>query len=232
MLYRAFLIMLLALHLPAAAAAQPENWEDPWNGIFVFQSKLAKQGNAEAQFKLGEMYEEGRGVEKDLHQAHYWYEKAAAQGSLDAKERIQSLSKRRATPPVPAPTQKSEAAPVTAPQETAEQARKAQLEKEQAAARARAAAKKQAEREQAARERARAEQARRQAAAERAQRQAAAEAERRRALEAAAAQAEPVTPPEASDQAPEEEDPPQAKDTKFRTNPCDGPAARFTSTCR
>jgi uncharacterized protein len=39
---------------------------------------LAKQGNPEAQFRLGVMYEHGYGVPQDCVQAHMWYNLAAA----------------------------------------------------------------------------------------------------------------------------------------------------------
>ncbi len=52
--------------------------------VFDFQMKLAEKGNAEAQFKVGEMYETGRGVEKNLIEAKRWISKAAAQGNQAA----------------------------------------------------------------------------------------------------------------------------------------------------
>ena len=42
--------------------------------------KLAEQGQADAQAKLGHMYEQGIGVSQDLAQAVKWYKKAAFQG--------------------------------------------------------------------------------------------------------------------------------------------------------
>ncbi len=50
------------------------------NGLFDFQMKLAEKGNAEAQFKIGEMYETGFGTKKDLKLAEEWIAKAASQG--------------------------------------------------------------------------------------------------------------------------------------------------------
>jgi TPR repeat protein len=41
---------------------------------------LANQGNAQAQFNLGEMYAEGHGVPQDYAQAVGWFQKAADQG--------------------------------------------------------------------------------------------------------------------------------------------------------
>jgi TPR repeat protein len=52
--------------------------------VFDFQLKLAKKGNAEAQFKVGEMYETGRGVEKNVIEAKRWINMAAAQGNRAA----------------------------------------------------------------------------------------------------------------------------------------------------
>ena len=54
------------------------------DGLFDFQMKLAKKGNAEAEFKVGEMYETGFGVNKDLTEAKVWIDKAAAQGHENA----------------------------------------------------------------------------------------------------------------------------------------------------
>lgn len=48
--------------------------------LFDFQMKLAIKGNAEAQFKIGEMYEAGFGVKKDMAAASSWITKAANQG--------------------------------------------------------------------------------------------------------------------------------------------------------
>lgn len=53
----------------------------------------ANQGDTEAQFYLGRMYERGEGVEKDRAQALFWYEKAAKGGDSRAKNRIDALLK-------------------------------------------------------------------------------------------------------------------------------------------
>ena len=50
------------------------------DGLFDFQMKLAQKGNAEAQFKVGEMYETGFGVKEDKAEAANWITKAADQG--------------------------------------------------------------------------------------------------------------------------------------------------------
>jgi len=45
----------------------------------------ASQGDAVAQFNLGRMYADGRGVEANDAQAFHWFQKAARQGLPDAQ---------------------------------------------------------------------------------------------------------------------------------------------------
>ena len=47
--------------------------------------KAAEQGNADAQFNLGFMYQDGRGLKQSDEKAVEWYEKAAKQGDADAQ---------------------------------------------------------------------------------------------------------------------------------------------------
>ena len=47
--------------------------------------KAADQGNADAQFSLGYMYDNGQGVPQDYAEAARWYRKAADQGDADAQ---------------------------------------------------------------------------------------------------------------------------------------------------
>lgn len=240
-------MMLPILLLLAAGAHAEQDWEDPWRDVFVFQSKLAKQGNAQAQFKLGEMYEEGRGVSADLHQARYWYEKAAGQGVEEARDRIDALGK---STPSAEQAKAREAERRTKLQEEEEQAARRAAEQEalkreqarQAAEQARLEAERKAQAQRRAQEQAkRREEARRREqerqaalAAQRAREEAARrEQARNQALLVGEPQA-PVqdAPPtgDTSQAEPDETTPPDK--TRFRTNPCEGPAARFTSTCR
>jgi TPR repeat protein len=50
--------------------------------------KAAKQGHAEAQYNLGIMYYNGRGVDVNYKKAIEWYEKAAEQGLLNAQSNL------------------------------------------------------------------------------------------------------------------------------------------------
>jgi uncharacterized protein len=49
---------------------------------------LAELGDAEAQYNLGVMYDEGAGVDQDLAAAARWYRKAAEQGFVDAQTNL------------------------------------------------------------------------------------------------------------------------------------------------
>ena len=54
--------------------------------------KLAEQGDANAQYKLGDAYDLGKlGLKKSEYQAIYWYEKAAEQGNGWAQISLASL---------------------------------------------------------------------------------------------------------------------------------------------
>lgn len=48
--------------------------------------KAAERGEMDAQYAMGLIYAEGRGVEIDLAQAHYWLSLAIAQGDRDADQ--------------------------------------------------------------------------------------------------------------------------------------------------
>lgn len=68
-----FMLMLITLLLLIPTLTQAD-------GLFDFQMKLAKKGNAEAEYKVGEMYETGFGVKEDKAEAMVWINKAASQG--------------------------------------------------------------------------------------------------------------------------------------------------------
>jgi TPR repeat protein len=50
--------------------------------------KMAEQGDAAAQSKLGEIYAKGNDVPQDHKKAAYWYKKAAEQGYADAQHSL------------------------------------------------------------------------------------------------------------------------------------------------
>ena len=56
---------------------------------------LAEQGDAKAQYNLGQMYYEGQGVPQDHKEAVKWYRLAAEQGDPDAEYHLDFLSKKK-----------------------------------------------------------------------------------------------------------------------------------------
>lgn len=83
-------VILLALVFNTVWAQTFEEGVDALNegdyetAFEVFQF-FAKEGIAEAQFNLGQMYREGRGVAQDYSEASNWYRAAAEQGSAKAQ---------------------------------------------------------------------------------------------------------------------------------------------------
>ena len=59
-----------------------------WKEVLPLLRKAAEQGNADAQNKLGRMYDNGEGVAKDAVEAAKWYRKSAEQGNADAQNNL------------------------------------------------------------------------------------------------------------------------------------------------
>lgn len=53
--------------------------------------RSAEQGNAEAQYKLGLMYDMGKDVDQDYYKAFEWYEKSAKQGLASSQSKLGSM---------------------------------------------------------------------------------------------------------------------------------------------
>lgn len=83
-LLKGLMCLFIILHIPTSLAET----DDSWTQVFHFQQKLAEQGNVKAQYILGEMYEQGRGVDKDTDTAIAWYQKAEKNGHPKAAGRI------------------------------------------------------------------------------------------------------------------------------------------------
>jgi TPR repeat protein len=64
---------------------------DVWQTLFKEKLQEAKQGNSNAQFDIGSMYKNGRGVSPDRGKAIEWYSKAAAQDNQKAVTRLKLL---------------------------------------------------------------------------------------------------------------------------------------------
>lgn len=67
---------------------EARNFPDVANMYFKFS---ARKGYAKAQNRLGEIYQDGRGVPKNVKKAEKWYLRAAEQGNIDAQVNLASL---------------------------------------------------------------------------------------------------------------------------------------------
>ncbi len=90
-----FLRFPIALVLSIVCLATPA-WADFQAGVDAYLRgdyatalcefrPVAEQGDAEAQYNLGLLYDNGWGVPQDYGQARQWFEKAASQGVADAQ---------------------------------------------------------------------------------------------------------------------------------------------------
>jgi TPR repeat protein len=55
--------------------------------------KAYKQGHSEGANNIGELYEKGLGVQKDMEQAKSWYKKASVLGNAEANARLEKLGR-------------------------------------------------------------------------------------------------------------------------------------------
>ena len=92
-------ILILPILILTLLVANPALSADFQKGLTAAQSgdyatalrewtPLAKQGNANAQFNLGLMYEKGQGVPQDYKTAVKWYRLAAEQGHANAQSNL------------------------------------------------------------------------------------------------------------------------------------------------
>jgi len=89
-------VSVLALSLCLAVPAFAQNAPPPANegqltATLRDTRAAAERGNAAAQYNLGVMYEDGRGVTRDDAQAAAWYRKAADQGDAVAKDNLRLM---------------------------------------------------------------------------------------------------------------------------------------------
>jgi hypothetical protein len=88
----AAIILVLSFAAPAAAgpledAAAAYARSDYATALRLFRP-LAEQGNAQAQFNIGRMYQNGQGVAQNTAEAAKWWRKAADQGDATAQNEL------------------------------------------------------------------------------------------------------------------------------------------------
>lgn len=81
---------LLIASAPPVSAQSVKAGIDAWQksdyaGAVAIWRPLAEKGDADAEFNLGQAYRLGRGVPTNLAAAKTWFERAAAQGHVDAQ---------------------------------------------------------------------------------------------------------------------------------------------------
>ena len=87
---RIFLMTVMFVAFAAAVSAQDfdKGWAASQSGDFATALKewtpLAEQGDRVAQYNLGYLYDQGRGVPQDYKEANKWYRLAAEQGYASA----------------------------------------------------------------------------------------------------------------------------------------------------
>lgn len=80
--------------------------DDIQQGIFDSYLKLANEGDVVAQYVVAQRYETGKGTEKNLEKAYYWYAKAADQRYPLALAKLEEQKKQQAKAAEPAPAAK------------------------------------------------------------------------------------------------------------------------------
>ena len=81
---------------PLLAAADYESgyaayWRGDYWTAYREWRPLAEQGDAQAQYNLGMMYESGKGVPGDSAEAVKWYRRSAERGYLEAQLRLGAM---------------------------------------------------------------------------------------------------------------------------------------------
>lgn len=80
-------LLLSLIALTFSFSLQAEGSINQSSNVFKFQQKLALNGNVNAQYKLGFLYEIGEGTGVDIKQAKHWYKLAEEAGSSQAEQR-------------------------------------------------------------------------------------------------------------------------------------------------
>jgi uncharacterized protein len=91
-LMRALVVLIISLLAAGFCAAQAQDFGkgiDAYNkgdfaGALAEWKPLAGQGDAKAQYMLGQIYRDGKGVKRDYKEARKWFEAAASQGHPSA----------------------------------------------------------------------------------------------------------------------------------------------------
>jgi hypothetical protein len=230
--FASLLVLVLAMNVSMAA-------DDPMKSLFMFQQQMAEGGNSAAMMKLGEMYEKGEGTPRNLDKAKEMYQQAKVKGHPKADAALNRLNKqqpRAAQKAQKDKTAQERAAQQKAAQERAAQQKAAQERAAQQKAAQQKAAQQKAAQQKAAREQAAKEKAKREALAKQQQEESARRAAQQKAAQQKAAQQKLAQQKAAQEAAArkqaKEAAKQQAEKKGFKSDPCQGAAARVMSTCK
>ncbi|GAB3670847.1 SH3 domain-containing protein [Salinisphaera aquimarina] len=85
---RAFVMAAALSAVSFVAVAQQRPTSEEAAKVLKSAKPLAEEGNANAQYNMGVLYDEGYGVERNYAAARSWYEKAAAQNYAKAEHNL------------------------------------------------------------------------------------------------------------------------------------------------
>ena len=95
-MFKKFCALLLGIFIfSSSAMAEDQQLDDVSKSLFRIQLEQAKKGNAHDQFAAGEMFEKGLGTPRDLIRAHSWYKKSADQGFKEARRKLENWAETR-----------------------------------------------------------------------------------------------------------------------------------------
>jgi hypothetical protein len=232
-LFATLFVIVLAMNVSLAA-------DDPMKSLFLFQQQMAEGGNSAAMMKLGEMYEKGEGTKRDLNKAREMYQQAKAKGHPKADAALNRLNKQQKG--VTKPSQKQKASQgkarkdAEAKQKAAERERALKAEREHQKLAQQKAAQQKAARKKAAREKAAKEKAKHDALAKQQREEAARRTAQQKAAQQKAVQQKLAQQKAAQEAAARKQEKEEAKKQAgkkgFKSDPCQGAAARVMSTCK
>ena len=96
-MYRIFLSFLVFSAVPAAASADYQAGRDAYDNqdyaaAFENWTSAADSGDAQSQFALAKLYEQGQGVPQNFVRAHLFYNLAGSKGLADARDARDALA--------------------------------------------------------------------------------------------------------------------------------------------
>lgn len=96
-MYRIFLLLIVFWVIPVAASADYQTGRDAYDNqdygtAFENWTTMADSGDAQSQFALAQLYEQGLGVPQNFIRAHIFYNLAGSKGIADAREAREALA--------------------------------------------------------------------------------------------------------------------------------------------